>query len=120
VLGDSAESPRFIETVARRGYRFLADVVVIDEPPQIVATEVVSKHGVGAVSPSGLASQTIRYVNAWSRMIFLPFAIFADLPEHFPCCVAFTVTASVSTNVHRKSVLIPRGRSFICWIRMFR
>jgi TolB-like protein/Tfp pilus assembly protein PilF len=25
-LGDSAESPRFIETVARRGYRFLADV----------------------------------------------------------------------------------------------
>jgi DNA-binding winged helix-turn-helix (wHTH) protein len=26
VLGDSAENPRFIETVARRGYRFLADV----------------------------------------------------------------------------------------------
>ena len=29
-LGDSAENPRFIETVARRGYRFLADVTVID------------------------------------------------------------------------------------------
>jgi TolB-like protein/DNA-binding winged helix-turn-helix (wHTH) protein/Flp pilus assembly protein TadD len=28
-LGDSAESPRFIETVARRGYRFLADVAVV-------------------------------------------------------------------------------------------
>jgi TolB-like protein/DNA-binding winged helix-turn-helix (wHTH) protein/tetratricopeptide (TPR) repeat protein len=27
-LGDSAENPRFIETVARRGYRFLADVTV--------------------------------------------------------------------------------------------
>jgi TolB-like protein/DNA-binding winged helix-turn-helix (wHTH) protein/Flp pilus assembly protein TadD len=27
-LGDSAESPRFVETVARRGYRFLADVRV--------------------------------------------------------------------------------------------
>lgn len=26
VLGDSANSPRFIETLARRGYRFLADV----------------------------------------------------------------------------------------------
>ena len=29
-LGDSVEGPRFVETVARRGYRFLADVTVID------------------------------------------------------------------------------------------
>jgi TolB-like protein len=28
-LGDSAGNPRFIETVARRGYRFLADVAVV-------------------------------------------------------------------------------------------
>src|ERR1700735_2267782 len=28
-LGDSAENPRFIETIARRGYRFLAEVVVV-------------------------------------------------------------------------------------------
>jgi TolB-like protein/DNA-binding winged helix-turn-helix (wHTH) protein/Flp pilus assembly protein TadD len=32
VLGDSVERPRFVETVARRGYRFLADVAVIDIP----------------------------------------------------------------------------------------
>jgi TolB-like protein/DNA-binding winged helix-turn-helix (wHTH) protein/tetratricopeptide (TPR) repeat protein len=32
-LGDSAENPRFVETVARRGYRFLADVTVIDDQP---------------------------------------------------------------------------------------
>jgi TolB-like protein/DNA-binding winged helix-turn-helix (wHTH) protein/Flp pilus assembly protein TadD len=32
-LGDSAESPRFVETVARRGYRFLAEVKVADTPP---------------------------------------------------------------------------------------
>src|ERR1035438_5127021 len=29
-LGDSAENPRFIETLARRGYRFLAPVTVAD------------------------------------------------------------------------------------------
>lgn len=29
-LGDSAENPRFIETVARRGYRFLAEVKTTD------------------------------------------------------------------------------------------
>jgi TolB-like protein/DNA-binding winged helix-turn-helix (wHTH) protein/Tfp pilus assembly protein PilF len=32
-LGDSAESPRFVETVARRGYRFLAEVKAADEAP---------------------------------------------------------------------------------------
>jgi len=31
-LGDSASSPRFIETVTRRGYRFIGDVVVLEEP----------------------------------------------------------------------------------------
>src|SRR5262252_1498179 len=29
-LGDSATSPRFVETVARRGYRFLGDVASVD------------------------------------------------------------------------------------------
>jgi TolB-like protein/DNA-binding winged helix-turn-helix (wHTH) protein len=37
-LGDSAENPRFIETVARRGYRFLADVTVIDAAPTRIVT----------------------------------------------------------------------------------
>jgi TolB-like protein/DNA-binding winged helix-turn-helix (wHTH) protein/Tfp pilus assembly protein PilF len=29
-LGDSAENPRFIETLPKRGYRFIADVLVLD------------------------------------------------------------------------------------------
>ena len=32
-LGDSASSPRFVETVPRRGYRFLAPVEVVGGPP---------------------------------------------------------------------------------------
>jgi TolB-like protein/DNA-binding winged helix-turn-helix (wHTH) protein/Tfp pilus assembly protein PilF len=32
-LSDSAESPRFVETVARRGYRFLAEVKAADPAP---------------------------------------------------------------------------------------
>ena len=42
-LGDSAENPRFIETLAKRGYRFIAPVKVLDEH----ATAVVQ---VGAVA----------------------------------------------------------------------
>jgi TolB-like protein/DNA-binding winged helix-turn-helix (wHTH) protein len=37
-LGDSAENPRFIETVARRGYKFLADVTVVGDAT-VVADE---------------------------------------------------------------------------------
>jgi TolB-like protein/DNA-binding winged helix-turn-helix (wHTH) protein/Flp pilus assembly protein TadD len=33
-LGDSAENPRFIETIPKRGYRFIADVSVVDAAPQ--------------------------------------------------------------------------------------
>jgi TolB-like protein/DNA-binding winged helix-turn-helix (wHTH) protein/Flp pilus assembly protein TadD len=32
-LDDSAESPRFIETLPKRGYRFIADVSVVDTDP---------------------------------------------------------------------------------------
>ncbi len=32
-LGDSADNPRFVETVAKHGYRFVAPVSVVDERP---------------------------------------------------------------------------------------
>jgi DNA-binding winged helix-turn-helix (wHTH) protein/TolB-like protein len=54
-LGDSAENPRFVETLARRGYRFIAPVaaVTIAAPaPATAAPAAVS------VSPSELPSDT--------------------------------------------------------------
>jgi TolB-like protein/DNA-binding winged helix-turn-helix (wHTH) protein/Flp pilus assembly protein TadD len=41
-LGDSADSPRFVETVARRGYRFIAEVKVADAAP-VRGPEVVTQ-----------------------------------------------------------------------------
>jgi TolB-like protein/DNA-binding winged helix-turn-helix (wHTH) protein/Flp pilus assembly protein TadD len=41
-LSDSAESPRFVETVARRGYRFVAEVEVADATP--VRTQELATH----------------------------------------------------------------------------
>ena len=43
VLGDSASNPRFIETVARRGYRFLADVHWRGESPTGQTTKPASE-----------------------------------------------------------------------------
>jgi TolB-like protein/DNA-binding winged helix-turn-helix (wHTH) protein len=37
ILGDSAENPRFIQTVARRGYRFLADVTAVNAGEVVAA-----------------------------------------------------------------------------------
>src|SRR5580765_3232823 len=31
-LGDSADNPRYIETLPRRGYRFIADVAIVNPP----------------------------------------------------------------------------------------
>ena len=41
-LGDSSESPRYIETLPKRGYRFIADVTVIDAGTGADRTESVA------------------------------------------------------------------------------
>ena len=57
-LGDSAESPRFVETVARRGYRFLAEVKAADTAP-VHSLEPATQPHPGAEGPehAGLAGK---------------------------------------------------------------
>src|ERR1700756_813745 len=43
-LGDSAESPRFVETVSRRGYRFLAEVKDADAAPARTPEPAIQPH----------------------------------------------------------------------------
>src|SRR5450631_201308 len=54
-LHDSAETPVFVETVPRRGYRFLApisDVTTIEAPSGTVSTAAASANEPGAASSS--------------------------------------------------------------------
>src|ERR1700757_2189755 len=65
-LGDSAENPRFIETVARRGYRFLADVKVVPQGQTQAAPQDSAPGGGG--TPVGLAdggASPRRLTRAW-------------------------------------------------------
>src|SRR5437879_5116958 len=67
-LGDSAENPRFIETVARRGYRFLADVAVVqDGPPQTAAGEAAVQADAGPLArrEAGTSSRRPPRALAW-------------------------------------------------------
>jgi len=51
-LGDSPEHPRFVETVARRGYRFLADVAVVGGGRVKAVPEDLLYQGPPAFSPA--------------------------------------------------------------------
>ena len=100
VLGDSVESPRFVETVARRGYRFLADVAMIDIPdrqreptPDALAspsdTAPVDRTDAGASS-----KQAVRpYI--WSLVFGL----------------ALVLTVSLSWILYSKNQSLPKIRS---------
>ncbi|MBZ5493759.1 MAG: winged helix-turn-helix domain-containing protein [Acidobacteriia bacterium] len=50
VLGDSASKPKFIETIAKRGYRFLDDAEVISEQPALAETKASAPAEIGATT----------------------------------------------------------------------
>ncbi len=53
VLGDSASHPSYIETIAKRGYRFLGEVQVVQEPAAVPASVSSAGPSVGASSVPG-------------------------------------------------------------------
>jgi TolB-like protein/DNA-binding winged helix-turn-helix (wHTH) protein/Flp pilus assembly protein TadD len=87
-LGDSAENPRFIETLPKRGYRFIADVLVVDadarpKRPESAAgdlpglerkTEPGDKlQGAGlAVAPKRQLWPALRVIVAFALVLSLP------------------------------------------------
>ncbi len=64
-LGDSAENPRFVETVARRGYRFLADVEAIETTSRQRAPDLGGAAGPSGASHLGAAWKRLPHSLAW-------------------------------------------------------
>jgi TolB-like protein/DNA-binding winged helix-turn-helix (wHTH) protein/Flp pilus assembly protein TadD len=58
VLGDSAEIPRYIETLPRRGYRFIAPVEEVQAPRISEANGNKTREGVAVAPPSARQSKT--------------------------------------------------------------
>ncbi|HWY21557.1 MAG TPA: tetratricopeptide repeat protein [Candidatus Acidoferrum sp.] len=84
-LGDSAENPRFIETLPKRGYRFIADVSVLnaDPRPRMPAAEDLmavedghTLHGAGvAVAPKRWLWLTRGAIVTLAFVIIISFSI---------------------------------------------
>jgi DNA-binding winged helix-turn-helix (wHTH) protein/TolB-like protein len=83
-LGDSADSPRFIETLPRRGYRFIAPVTAIGLPPAPAAVSTtrrtVSRMSLAALAllaivTAGLVvgARKVVTMNAATRVAVVPF-----------------------------------------------
>ena len=74
-LGDSADEPRYIETLARRGYRFIASLEVTASPPAAVpAVEPASPKVILAPEPaadftdSDLIGRTVSHYRILERL----------------------------------------------------
>ena len=58
VLGDSAETPRYIETLPRRGYRFIAPVEEVRAPRILAGNGNKTREAVAVAPPSARQSKT--------------------------------------------------------------
>ena len=83
-LGDSAESPRFVETVARRGYRFIADVRIA-EGTSVPSTELATQPSPAPdsrdrqdVGPLAMLTRLLQ-LHAWKISGFVLIALLASL-----------------------------------------
>src|SRR6202140_4420780 len=95
-LGDSAENPRFIETLPKRGYRFIADVSIVDadvrskKPASVAgdlpATDPALKFQVAglAVAPKRRPLPALRVIIAFALVLSLPILAVWLLRSHGP------------------------------------
>ena len=70
-LGNSAKNPQFIETVARRGYKFLADVTVVgDEQANPETGDLVPQQNSEPPSLRDVATSSGRSARSFARWLF--------------------------------------------------
>jgi len=116
-LGDSAENPRYVETLARRGYRFIGAVEPAEAEPQeeMPAQPAVPSATVDAGEPSGVAGRR-NYWPAVAGLAILLAAVLTFLWRQRPAperVVEFEILASADsrfTSFYGSTAISPDGR----------
>lgn len=94
-LGDSATNPRFIETVGRRGYRFIAPVSslpTIEPPPSVRDRQTAvtgaqltpEKSATPALGPGNTAGRTVFFASAITGLVVLVLAFSRTVSPSVP------------------------------------
>jgi TolB-like protein/DNA-binding winged helix-turn-helix (wHTH) protein/Flp pilus assembly protein TadD len=84
-LGDSAASPRFVETIARRGYRFLAEVKAADPAPARIPALASPPHPPAEARERRNLDSELPMVEhflptiAWKALVFVSVLLVASL-----------------------------------------
>jgi len=73
-IGDSADKPRFVETIPKKGYRFIGDVTGQAQLGEIVST-VAAKEQVVDTGPIGQKSAAKRYISGTTLIFAIALAI---------------------------------------------
>src|SRR5215467_13276498 len=120
-LGDESDNPRFVETLYRRGYRFIAPVStagpqnggVAAPQPKAAAAEDVPKNSDPrspvAVSPAGSSRYGMWLAAGVSALLLVAALVYALLPEPAPRVVRFTQITS-GGRLHQLSFLATDGQ----------
>jgi cholera toxin transcriptional activator len=134
-LGDTASSPRFVETLARRGYRFVAPVERIGavetsaEPASIAATAVPTAENGFAHGILASASELPKASHAVVRTLFLllqamylSFYIgaLANLPEIDGLLAVLTRSPAVFLLLIVTAAILIPARAFVLCMVLFR
>jgi len=83
-LGDHAENPRFVETLAKRGYRFIAPVKTIESQPSAQAVESSVKGKTSGMRIAGAAFWRWIVVPLACVSLALGLALFFRMPARMP------------------------------------
>jgi TolB-like protein/Tfp pilus assembly protein PilF len=96
-LNDEADAPRYIETLPKRGYRFLAAVEKLENPVQTARPAVASQQ-ITAVPSTHLKVKRLRLAVAFVSVVLLISALlyFAKISNRFPFRTAAKSIRSVA------------------------
>jgi Tol biopolymer transport system component/DNA-binding winged helix-turn-helix (wHTH) protein len=117
VLGDSAEAPRFIETIPRRGYRFVAPVSAVNGSPVVLAPSESPAAGpeldVGAERPVGAKSNRARPIKLVGGVILVAAVVIALLAvrqvREAPPPIVTKITQLTTDGENKTGVLVTDG-----------